>query len=74
MEAFVRNFKFLSSFSILSLIVVLALSATHTLKAQDEMPNDEETMVPTSNSTATPPVIIDESDSGAVSDVDEYDG
>lgn len=52
----------------------LSLSYAH---AQDEemiFPDSEESVVPAPGSAATPPVIIDESDSQDVSDVEEYDG
>ena len=59
----------------MAFIVCMAVAAPIKLHAQDDMPNDSETIVPPSTgNSGTPPVIIDESDSGGVSDVDEYDG
>jgi len=61
------------------LLVLIALNiATHlinTAHADDEMilPDSESEIIPTSSST-NPPVIMDESDSNDVSDVEEYDG
>lgn len=73
-----RKIKILSHLPLLSLLAFMILGSaltSHKLMAQDDMPNDEETIIPaSSNSNGTPPVIIDESDSGAVNDVDEYDG
>lgn len=67
--------KYLTRFSLIAFIVCMAAAAPMKLRAQDDMPNDSETIVPpSSGSNATPPVIIDESDSGGVSDVEEYDG
>lgn len=67
--------KRLSSFS---LVLLLTLTVLHPIKvsAQDDMPvSDDETLIPPgSSNSGTPPVIIDESDSGSVSDTEEYDG
>lgn len=68
-----RKLKYLSRFTHLVLIAVFSFSAlSFSLSAQEEMPIDEETIIPTNPNT--PPVIIDESDSGSVSDVEEFDG
>lgn len=72
-----RKLNYLSHFTHISLIAFIAVMAAVSplrLVAQDDMPNDEETIMPASNNSGTPPVIIDESDSGAVNDVEEYDG
>ncbi|MBC7538170.1 MAG: hypothetical protein H7281_05075 [Bacteriovorax sp.] len=72
-----RKLNYLSHFTHISLIAFIAVLAAVSplrLVAQDDMPNDEETIMPASNNSGTPPVIIDESDSGAVNDVEEYDG
>ncbi len=63
-------------------LLLLALVVFHTFTSyahaqDDEMsfPEDSESIVPAGGtSSATPPVIIDESDSQDVSDVEEYDG
>ncbi|MDD4973535.1 MAG: hypothetical protein PHY93_04250 [Bacteriovorax sp.] len=71
-----RKIKYLSHFSylfIIAFIAVMAITTPIRSMAQDDMPNDEETIIPSSNNSAPPP-IIDESDSGAVNDVEEYDG
>lgn len=74
MEAFVLTFKNLTRISLVALILAVAVSAPLKVKAQDEG-SDEETIVPPSTNTNTPPpTIIDESDSNGVSDVEEYDG
>jgi hypothetical protein len=53
----------------------MAVAAPMKLHAQDDSGSDEESIVPpSSNANGTPPVIIDESDSGSVPDVEEYDG
>ncbi len=60
---------------LLSLVLLKVLTFSSYAHAQDDdiaVP-DQETFQPTS-SGATPPVIIDESDSSDVSDVEEYDG
>lgn len=69
--------KYLTRFSLVAFIALMAITAPMKLKAQDDMPNDEETIVPPpspSTNNGTPPTVIDESDSGGVSDVEEYDG
>ena len=66
-----------SKLSILALATLLAMGSSIypiKVKAQEEN-NEEEVALPTSNNINTaPPVIIDESDSSGVSDVEEYDG
>lgn len=60
---------------LLSLVLLKVLTFSSYAHAQDDditVP-DNETFVPSSPSS-TPPVIIDESDSSDVSDVEEYDG
>lgn len=66
----------LKRLSHISLVLLLALTVFSPLQAQEEdMPvSDEELIVPQGSNSGTPPVIIDESDSGSVSDVEEYDG
>lgn len=59
----------------LAIIAVLATITPMKLMAQDDeaMP-DSPMIIPSPNTNqSTPPVIIDESDSGGVSEVDEYD-
>jgi hypothetical protein len=60
---------------LLSLVLLKVLTFSSYAHAQDDdiVIPDQETFQPTS-SGATPPVIIDESDSSDVSDVEEYDG
>lgn len=61
---------------LLSLVLLKVLTFSSYAHAQDDedvTAPDTETLLPTS-SPSTPPVIIDESDSSDVSDVDEYDG
>ena len=58
-------------------LVVFNLFASYAHAQDDEnmiFPDSEETVAPPSGSASTPPVIIDESDSSDVSDVEEYDG
>ncbi len=66
-----------SKLSILTLASILALGSSLypiKVKAQEEN-NEEEVALPsTNNMNSAPPVIIDESDSSGVSDVEEYDG
>lgn len=52
----------------------MAVSAPMKGMAQEEIPDEEETIIPPNTNNGTPPTIIDESDSGGVSDVEEYDG
>ncbi len=75
MEAFVLKIKNITRFSLVAIIALMAVAAPMKLMAQDDEPNDSETILPpTSSSSGTPPTIIDEGDSGSVSDVSEYDG
>lgn len=76
MEAFVLKLKYITRFSLVAIIALMAVAAPMKLKAQDDEPNDSETIIPpSSSSSGTPPTIIDDSDSGSVSDVGgEYDG
>lgn len=57
-------------------LVLFNLSLNYARAQDDEMifPESEEVAVPAPGSQASPPVIIDESDSQDVSDVEEYDG
>ena len=71
---YVLKSKYLSYISLIAIITFLFGMSPTKLKAQDEMPNDEEIALPTSSGAITPPAIIDESDSGTVNDVEEYDG
>lgn len=63
--------------SLLLLSLFLAFGLTSYAHAQDDdafIPEDE-TVIPSSGTSSTPPpIIIDESDSSDVSDVEEYDG
>lgn len=63
-----------TKYLLLALLACKVLTASYA-HADDDMifPSDEESLTPTSSSSA-PPVIIDESDSSDVSDVEEYDG
>ncbi len=56
-------------------LVLLNFSLSYAHAQDEEMifPESEETVMPTSGN-ASPPTIIDESDSSDVSDVEEYDG
>ena len=61
---------------LLSLVLLKVLTFSSYAIAQDDddiIVPDQETFSPTSSDSA-PPVIIDESDSNGVSDVEEYDG
>lgn len=63
-----------TKFLLLALVLCRVLTLSHNAYAQDDetfLP--EESIMPSSTSSA-PPVIIDESDSNDVSDVEEYDG
>ena len=79
---YVHKSKYLSylslpNLSVYSLIVLMAFMTSMAplkLHAQDDMPNDEETIIPANNNSIAPPMNIDESDSGSVNDVEEYDG
>ncbi|MDO9181575.1 MAG: hypothetical protein Q7U04_04165 [Bacteriovorax sp.] len=67
--------KYLSRFSYLFLVAfvaIMAISAPTKLLAQDDMPSDETSIMPSSGNSSPP--IIDETDAGSVSDVEEYDG
>lgn len=62
-------------------LLLLSLLVFHTFTSyahaqDDEMsfPESESEVIPAGTSSSTPPVIIDESDSQDVSDVEEYDG
>ena len=64
------------SLFLLLALVVFNTFASYAHAQDDEMsfPEETETIVPTGGTSSTPPVIIDESDSQDVSDVEEYDG
>ena len=64
--------KYLSHLSLALFVVLVAAVSPLKLMAQDD--SDEDTFVPPSSSSVAPPVILDESDSGSVNDVEEYDG
>ncbi len=66
--------KYLTRISLIAFITFMAVSVPMKVKAQDDMPNDSETIIPPTSGGATPPTIIDESDSNTVPDVEEYDG
>jgi len=70
----VLNLKNLTRISLVALVVAMAVTAPLKSMAQDDVSSDEETIIPPSTNNGTPPTIIDESDSGSVSDVEEYDG
>ncbi len=65
-----KNLKFL--FIAISLITIFSSSVF----GQDDIviPEEDETFIPPPSSESSPPVILDESDSADVSDVEEYDG
>ncbi|MBC7712704.1 MAG: hypothetical protein H7177_05170 [Rhizobacter sp.] len=63
--------------SLLLLSLVLLHTYTNYAHAQDDemtFPDAESSVMPAGNTSNTPPVIIDDSDSNDVSDVSEYDG
>ena len=65
-----------TKYLLLSLVLLKVLTFTSYAHAQDDddiQVPDQESFIPTSSDSA-PPVIIDESDSSSVSDVEEYDG
>lgn len=67
--------KNISKFALVVILTAVALGSPLKLKAQDDMPStdtDEGSIVPATNSA--PPVIIDDSDAGAVEGGEEYDG
>ena len=62
---------------LLVLVIFHTLTVSYAHAQDDEMifpESESETIIPAGSSTSTPPVIIDESDSSDVSDVEEYDG
>ena len=63
-----------TKYLLLSLVLLKVLTFSSYAHSQDEdfQDSDSESFVPTSDSS--PPVIIDESDSSGVSDVEEYEG
>ena len=64
------------SLLLLSLLVLNTfVSYAHAQDDEMSFPEESETIIPAGGtSSSTPPVIIDESDSSDVSDVEEYDG
>jgi hypothetical protein len=75
-EAYVHRIKNLSRFSLIALIALIGLmvlTSPMELKAQDD-DDMETTVAPIPSGSGAPPVIIDESDSASVPDVEEYDG
>ena len=64
-----------TKYLILTLILfnVLTLSSYAHAQDDDDVSSSDDTFIPTSSENL-PPVIIDESDSSSVSDVEEYDG
>lgn len=75
MEAFVLKMVNIARFSLVTLIVLLVATAPLKVKAQDNGSTDEDSFTPPPavNNNPNPPVILDEGDSGSVSDVEEYD-
>ena len=71
MEAYVLKLKYLSHLTLVAFITFMAAAAPLRVIAQDDGPDDA--FIPPS-SNVTPPVIMDDSDSNSVNDVDEYDG
>lgn len=60
---------------LLLLTLTLTVLSPFKASAEDDMAvSDEEIVVPGNSNMTTPPVIMDEGDSGSVSDVEEYDG
>ncbi|MBC7429738.1 MAG: hypothetical protein H7336_14065 [Bacteriovorax sp.] len=67
----------MKSKSLLLLSFVLFHTYSNYAHAQDDemtFPDSESSVMPAGNTSSAPPVIIDESDSQDVSDVEEYDG
>jgi len=64
--------KYLSHFSLVLFVVLVAAVSPLKSIAQDD--SDGDRYVPPSSSSVAPPVIMDESDSSSMNDVDEYDG
>ena len=59
---------------VLMITIILASSLTPlSVKAQDDDSSDNPSIVPPIQGSSVPPVIIDETDSGGVSDVDSYE-
>ncbi len=75
MEAFVLKLINIVRFSLVALIVLSVATTPLKISAQETEEGDEDTFVPPppTASNPNPPVILDESDSGGVSDVEEYD-
>jgi hypothetical protein len=72
-----RRFELANFFQVGVLFLTLTLTVLAPFKAsaQDDVPvSDDELVVPGNAGMAAPPVMIDEGDSGSVSDVEEYDG
>ena len=64
-----------TKYLLLSLVLLKVLTFSSYAHAQDDediQDTDSESFVPTSDTS--PPVILDESDSSSVSDVEEYEG
>ena len=76
MEALVLKMKNWSHLSLILFLVAAFAVAPLKAHAQDDMSpgSDEETIIPPNTGANQPPVNIDESDSNAVTDVEEYDG
>jgi hypothetical protein len=72
----VLKLKYLTRFSLIAFIALMAVAAPLKLRAQDDVGGDDEgsIMPPMSNGSNPVPPPIDESDSNNVSDVEEYDG
>ena len=64
-----------TKYFLLSLVLLKVLTFSSYAHAQDDddVSSSDDTFIPTSSENL-PPVIIDESDSSSVSDVEEYDG
>jgi hypothetical protein len=63
--------------SLLLFSLVLFHTYTNYAHAQDDdmtFPDQESSVIPADSTNSAPPVIIDDSDSQGVSDVEEYDG
>lgn len=69
------NLKYLTQISLIAFIAVMAVVAPIKAKAQDDMGGDEDAiMPPIPNDNIPQPPPIDDSDSGSISDIEEYDG
>ncbi|MBP9682584.1 MAG: hypothetical protein KBD76_14345 [Bacteriovorax sp.] len=67
--------KYFTYFSFIILMAMVISIAPQKVMAQDDLPDEEESIMPPLSTPSNPtPPIIDDSDSGSVSDIEEYDG